>query len=724
MSISKIVNTVTVGSNPTCITGDTNYIWVLYPTSNQVGQIERSSGKVIMNIQILGTSTLNGISSDGTNVWISGEPNIVYHFPCSSSNPAVMGMGLFVGQSPKGLYSDGTNVWVPNSSQGGSVSVISCATGNMVNNIIIPNGNLLDSCYSDGTYVWVCNVFRNQVIKIQCSTGRIEDTIYLGTGEPLYLYSDGTYVWVSITNPSVISQLQYSDGSIVNNINLYSSNETPGSIVGNGTYFWVANMNGNNILQYECSSGKQIASIEIGGTPGNLYFDGTYLWCTVPSKNTVVQVSFSNPVAPKPAVAPAPAPVPKPVPKPAPTPAVTPKPAVVPSPAPVPKPAPPPPPPLPYILSLTNCMTLWQGTNPSNTKQFIWNPTGSISQSTGGPGIPNLQPNPTYATTKGKSTNPWINSGFTFAKGDFIGNNNGSLYLIMDMSGNLNLCTTSYSYYSGIKLGGNYYGGGKSSNAIYQLPEVGSSSLLNNVYYIDANADSHLYTSQYTGPSSNYTMFPSIDASGNNISQINNSSLEDCQQQCDNTQDCAGFVFDASNNKCFTKNSGMWPYGGNQNVSLSSNTYLKMNQLNSVPVGVSTTTNNIDSYTAKKYIPSTSSEIDPFGLAYDISGNLSSIASLESQIAALANQIVSENINFENNQIAIFEQATADKQAIEDFLQDYTIVENTIKKINSQEYLLKDSAIKVLQENYHYLLWSILAIGIVIVGVNVLKKKT
>ena len=60
---------------------------------------------------------------------------------------------------------------------------------------------------------------------------------------------------------------------------------------------------------------------------------------------------------------------------------------------------------------------------------------------------------------------------------------------------------------------------------------------------------------------------------------------------------------------------------------------------------------------------------------------------------------------------------------IEDFLQDYTIVEKAIKKVDIQEYLLKDSTIKALQENYHYLLWSILAIGIVIVGVNVLKKK-
>jgi hypothetical protein len=703
------------------------------PTSAQITN-SNYTPKVVNLTSILtnNTNPNYGISSDGTNVWIGGT-NLMYQVQCSNCT-LIRTINV---PTPNGISSDGTNVWV--SVWGGSISQIQCSTGNLVKTIDLPNNPF--SVFSDGTSVWApCD--NNFISQIQCSTGSIIRTINTLSG-PVSAVSDGTNCYVLVNTGSTVNDIMVinSSSGALSNLNLpgntlggisidqnniwytYSSNNQSylknysknssqslnvnysnssyalNLLCSDGTYVWINSTGGNayNTYQVECSTGKVVNTITSGvqciqNYNNQISCDGKYVWIIgkgtngSPSFVQIIVNPTNNEVTP--------------------TLLMAPKPQT-----------------LPYILSLTNCLTIWQGTNPSNTTQFIWNPTGSISQSTSGPGIPNLQPNPTYATTKGKSSNPWISSGFSFAKGDFIGNNNGSLYLIMDMSGNLNLCTTSYSYYSGVKLGNNYYGGGKSTNAIYQVSEVGNTSLLNNIYYIDADANSHLYTSEYTGPSSNYTMFPNINASGNNISQINNSSLEACQQQCDNTQDCAGFVFDASNNICFTKNSGMWPYGGNQNMSLTSNTYLKMNQLNSVPVGVSTSTNNIDSYTAQKYNPSTNSVINPYSLANEISSNLIYLASIENQINALASQISNENVNFENNQLAIFEQAITDKQAIEDFLQDYTIVEKAIKKVDIQEYLLKDSTIKALQENYHYLLWSILAIGIVIIGVNVLKKK-
>lgn len=685
------------------------------------------------------TSNLSAISSDGTNVWIVGT-NTLYQVQCSTSTLVrTINFSSNSGSEYNGVSSDGTNVWV--SAFQGTIYQYQCSTGNLVNTISLPYNPF--SVYSDGTSVWVPSD-ANYITQIDCSTGAIIRNINPSAG-PTYAVSDGTNAYLLVNTGDTVTDIvvincstgalsnfnlsgnvlggissdtnnvwytyssngqsylqNYAKNSLATPINVvYSSSGTGlNAVSSDGTYVWINSTGSSqnyNTYQIDCSTGDLVNTITSGvqctDTGNQISADGTNVWIVGVDANaspSFVQIPVS---ATSTAVAP-----------------ITPSSSG------------------PYILTLTNCMTIWQGGNPSNTTEYVWNPTGI--QSSGGPGLPNLQPNPSFATTLGKSTTPWIASGFTLNQGEFIGNNNGSLYLIMDMSGNLNLCTTSFSYYSGINLGNNYYGGGPSSNAIYQLPETGNTSLMNNIYYIDANADSHLYTSEYTGQSTNYTKFPNVNSGGNDLGPISNSSVEDCRQICNSNESCAGFVFapEPAGNVCYPKNANMFPYSNdvqimNPTLGYTLNTYVKMNQLNSTPAGISTATKNIDSYTAQKYTPSTDIVIDSFSLNYDISGNLSTLTNLESQINALADQIVSENITLEKNQVKIYKQAIEDRRAIEEFLNDYQIVEKAIKNADSQEYLLNDTALRVVQENYHYLLWSILAIGIVIVGVNVLKKK-
>ena len=375
-----------------------------------------------------------------------------------------------------------------------------------------------------------------------------------------------------------------------------------------------------------------------------------------------------------------------------------------------------------YILSLSNSMTIWSGTNPSNVTQFIWNPTGGITQSNSNSGIADLQPNPTYQSSAGKTTNTWISSGFTLAKGDFIGNSDGSLYLIMNTDGNLNLCTTSYSYYSGVEIPGGRYAGSTGQNAIYQFNEVGKSALINNIYYIDGDTNAYKYPSDYISQGINYTQFSNIDACGNDLGPTNNSSVSQCEQICDANNNCYGFVLD-SNSTCRPKNKNMWPYNNNQIPSQGTNTYLKMNKLIQTPLGVSYNTTNTNSYVAKSYPQATGGIQNAYGLAIYIMSELDKLRILEQNINSMAKEISNYNINIDNNQIKILNQANKDKEAIELFIEDYKKIEEGIKKVDNQEYLLVDTDIKLLQENYNYYLWTILAIGIVIVGINVMKKK-
>jgi hypothetical protein len=111
------------------------------------------------------------------------------------------------------------------------------------------------------------------------------------------------------------------------------------------------------------------------------------------------------------------------------------------------------------------------------------------------------------------------------------------------------------------------------------------------------------------------------------------------------------------------------------------------------------------------------------GLQSQLIPLLDEINLLEDEINSLALEFSQENINLENEQSLILQQSKKDKQLVIDFLKDFKYINDSIEKIDNQHTLLNETNINVLQKNYNYLLWSILAIGIVIIGINVIKKK-
>jgi len=95
----------------------------------------------------------------------------------------------------------------------------------------------------------------------------------------------------------------------------------------------------------------------------------------------------------------------------------------------------------------------------------------------------------------------------------------------------------------------------------------------------------------------------------------------------------------------------------------------------------------------------------------------SNLNSLAKNIASSTNDILKKTGNI-NSQI------DSNRSTFSNTLQDY----NNVKSANKESYLdnvrgiVKNSDIFVLQENYRYLMWSILAVGVVSLALNVLKK--
>ena len=145
-----------------------------------------------------------------------------------------------------------------------------------------------------------------------------------------------------------------------------------------------------------------------------------------------------------------------------------------------------------------------------------------------------------------------------------------------------------------------------------------------------------------------------------------------------------------------------------------------------VPSSTSTPTNSsfpsIDSITYDNYIQydSLTSGDD---LAYANSVQKEQLLQLQNKLNELSSQISSYTNNFGTRIIDTQSQSKSNTDGIQLYLDNLNTINNKIKHFDTNiENILNDSDIVVLQKNYNYLFWSILAAGSVLVAMNISKK--
>ena len=332
------------------------------------------------------------------------------------------------------------------------------------------------------------------------------------------------------------------------------------------------------------------------------------------------------------------------------------------------------------------------------------------------------QPNPDYAAEKGKYGKNWISSGSTLAPGDFIGSTNGNLALIMQTDGNLVLYTFN-TVSNCQKMPNGQMGGGVNANAIYGITQVGIPSNVGQLAYVDENANIYNYT--YDKYGSSYSQIAQgMDTPGDDIpgAQYGNATVKSCEATCNNLSDCAGFVTNAEGNICWPKTSRMYPYTDNINTNPDRNIYLRNKTPASLPIGVSNTINNIDSIQYQNYINGGKLRSE-YGLAQATSVQKHQLASLQSEMNLLASQIATLTGKFGNSSEQTESQSKTNIKGLNGYIKGYKNTNNKIKTFKTGvENILNDSDIVVLQKNYDYLFWSILASGAVLVTMNIVKK--
>jgi hypothetical protein len=365
------------------------------------------------------------------------------------------------------------------------------------------------------------------------------------------------------------------------------------------------------------------------------------------------------------------------------------------------------------ILQDDGNMCIYKGSGPDDNQGWIWCSKTNGQQE---------KPNPTYSAELGKYGKNWMASNSTLAAGDFIASTDGSIYLIMQTDGNLVLYTSKNAP-NCKRMSDENMGGGTNANALYEVSPVGVPSLLGSLGYVDADSVLYSYPSSNKGLSDTYNKHENYDSTGNDLSgkSITNSTVDNCQTICTDDTDCYGFTFQKSTNTCFPKSSSSYPISQRQ-MNTDYDLYARNPKLLNPPKGVPDTIVNIDSVSYNNYNNSGSQVGGPYGISNINSTQKQELEQLQTRLDQISQQLVDDTGITSTNNTTVGTQSVNNINGLQDFLNDYNTTNQKIEQIGSVDNILNDSDIKVLQENYTYLFWSILAVGTVLVTMNIAKK--
>jgi hypothetical protein len=368
------------------------------------------------------------------------------------------------------------------------------------------------------------------------------------------------------------------------------------------------------------------------------------------------------------------------------------------------------------VLQDDGNLVIYRGMGPNDNQGVIW-ATDTYNKT--------LVANKNFAASNGKTGKNWMANGTKLNPGEFIGSDNGVIYLMMQSDGNLVLYTsTKTGACSASSSAGGKTVGAQNINGLYQMDMMGIKGNISELAYIDQNAELHTYPSNNKQGNTDYTLVASgIDSWGNDIpnTAYGNATYESCQKTCNSSPDCGGFVMNAANNVCWPKTPSFYP-NGNIAVNPDRKIFVRGQTPINPPIGVPNSVTNVDTIKYQSYVKGGAIGTE-YGLANATAVQKQQLEQLQTRMNLLSNQISRLTGNFDSGNNQAIMQSKTNADGIQDYLKGINTTDDKIKNFNTNvERILTDSDIVVLQQNYNYLFWSILAAGTVLVSMNIVKK--
>lgn len=372
-------------------------------------------------------------------------------------------------------------------------------------------------------------------------------------------------------------------------------------------------------------------------------------------------------------------------------------------------------------------MVIYLGANPEQKQSLIWK-SGTTGKS----------PNPNYKAAAGKYGRDYIKIGEPLGVNEFVGSVSGSAYLLMQPDGNLVLYTSDIAT-NCQKMNDGNMGGGPSGNALYELSATGDKSIIGKLAFIDDDDLMHEYPESMQQYTTEYVMFPGQNSLNNDIKSAQVSGIEECQQICNDDSLCTGIAYQSSTNTCYTKNNNSFP-----NADLVQDTTFTFGLRKKQPVSeyCSTKSVNIDSNAYKNYkkgkemtpdtrcnesliSQETKDKLDKIKVQMNELGQkiADKVASMYKTNNSNRKTINDNSVKF-NNDLDEFDK-TINK--IKREFNDNNIASNNIEGMQMMAYndlngIQRDTKLYVLQQNYNYIFWGLLAVGVAAVTLNKLTK--
>ena len=366
------------------------------------------------------------------------------------------------------------------------------------------------------------------------------------------------------------------------------------------------------------------------------------------------------------------------------------------------------------ILQDDGNLVICKGTGPNNNQGTIWTAMTNGQQQ---------KPNPGFAASKGKFGKNYIKTGDTLAAGDFIGSNDGSIYLLMQSDGNLVLYTSqNVENCTNIVDVGQI--GGQGATALYTLSEVGIPANLGKIGYVDKTSEIYMYPDNKIGLSNTYIKYPESDSGGYDIpgAAYSGGSLDQCKNSCNNLSECYGFVYQYSTGVCFPKNKDMYPTGLKQQLP-GADLYVREKMVKEGFETVDINTNKWKNYTNKNktfddsIVDSASKQLS--------SADKKELTELNNKINRFSQDIELNNVKYKQHLSNVNTRTIENTGNMNSYNDEYDKIQLKIKNsgINliNMNNIVSDSSILVLQQNAHYILYATMAIILLLIAIKFLS---
>ena len=366
--------------------------------------------------------------------------------------------------------------------------------------------------------------------------------------------------------------------------------------------------------------------------------------------------------------------------------------------------------------------------------------------------------NPAWRASEGPLRSSVMRTGQVLNVNQWIGNDSGSIRLIMQSDGNLVLYT-SESIVSCRRTNERDYGLDL-MNALYRFVPTALMENIGKLGFVDGDNVLYEYPNDNAKLTNKYTKVADTDSAGHDIpgAAFGGATLEQCQTTCDNSNDCYGFGFYNGHNICFPKTKTMYPYGGQSRPLKGFDLYVRKKEPITTPIGISSDVADIDTVKYARYNKTTTLK-DQYGLPKTTYEGEKDLNTLYNKMQGLAGDLGNFTTKFGQGTNEMDVQSERNIQGLKKYNTEREEITKEISNLSANSYtppddpfenyqkrqqqaqqknimnaegftarndlnlILENSDIVVLQKNYEYMFWSILAAGTVLVAMNIAPNR-